>query len=404
MSFCRRPRKIDLLEARWRGLNEVDRRRAHRLLYAWLRERGRAAVFIQPRLARKTRLETVTLLELAVVELQISAGDRHPAVVDHAVSAARELLSRSESRLVNALLRRILPQLQKDWPSLRHSHPDWLVQRWIREFGEESVEALLRWNQRDAEWTVRLSPAASAPEDWQETPWPPFYRVASPGREAALKLVQEGLAYIQDPFTRHPVELALAHAPRRVLDLCAAPGGKTRALLDHPMAAQLETIVAVDLPGERLDRLRENLSASPHGERVQVIGADVAKLTAKELRAAAAPVSFDCVILDVPCSNTGVIRRRPDVRWVLDPGRITELAALQVRLLENAARFVAPGASLIYSTCSIEAEENAQVVEGFLRAHPGFRLRESRMSLPWQDAHDGGGAFHLTRHPAKGSS
>ncbi len=398
VDFRRNPAKIDSIEAGWSDLPQPVRRRAHRLVYAWLRERGRAEALLAVYLQRPPRLPAVTLLELAVAEMLVTAPDRHPAVVDHAVSAARQILSQPESRLANAVLRKVAADLTKAPPALVHSHPPWLVERWQKAFGRENTEHLLRWNQEEAEWLVRLVPGTPVPEEWHATPWPGFHRVEVPHRSAALALVDEGKAYVQDPFTRHPVDLAMGSGPATVLDLCAAPGGKTRAVLDSRGSSSLTSVVAVDLPGPRLGRLRENVARSPRHDLVRIIGADVRQLQPDSPVLGGSPSAYDAVILDVPCSNTGVIRRRPDVRWLIRPENLAALVETQRILLKRAAAFVAPDGSLIYSTCSLEQEENARQIEWFLQEHPDFTLTASHLSLPWRDHHDGGAAFRLTRH------
>jgi 16S rRNA (cytosine967-C5)-methyltransferase len=152
-------------------------------------------------------------------------------------------------------------------------------------------------------------------------------------------------------------------------------------------------LVAVDLPGDRLRRLRENLSRAPGIDAV-AIGADIRRGLPAHLAKSGLPAEFPAVLLDAPCSNTGVIRRRVDVKWRLEEADIGRHARLQLALLSAASRFVAEGGSLVYSTCSVEPEENEGVAKAFLEG-PGrrFSLRARDLARPWIAGHDGGAAF-----------
>ena len=155
-------------------------------------------------------------------------------------------------------------------------------------------------------------------------------------------------------------------------------------------------LVAVDLPGPRIERLKENLSRVT-GMEVALVQADALENLAVTLREHRLPDAYGAVLLDVPCSNTGVMRHRVDVKWRLQAGDFKKHPQQQLSLLHSAARLVSPGGRLVYSTCSIDAEENAHVVQTFLASKAGgpFTLEKSVVSLPWTDGHDGGGAFLL---------
>lgn len=391
-AFSTHPRKAEELEQGWSETDNMTRRRAHRLLQAWIRERGLMREAMRPFLRRPPRPAVQTFLELAATELSISDEERHPAIVHHAVEASKTLLSKGESGLVNAIMRRLAKMRPK--VNLRFSHPAWLVERWEHQFGLEATAELLAWNQKEAPTYIRWAARSDPPENLIPTQWPEFFSIEGT-LSSILPAVEKGEAYIQDPFSRHPVHLALEGSPLHTLDLCAAPGGKSRALLDagHPDMH----LLAVDLPGLRAERLRENLAAAPAPDRVKIFTADVCTLRTEDLVANGHPAFYDAVVLDVPCSNTGVIGRRPDVRWVLKPNTITDLLPLQAQLLDAAARWVAPGGKLVYSTCSLEAEENEEQITAFLQRHPDFEAGEPRLSRPWIDGHDGGAAFPLTR-------
>jgi 16S rRNA (cytosine967-C5)-methyltransferase len=157
-------------------------------------------------------------------------------------------------------------------------------------------------------------------------------------------------------------------------------------------------LVAVDLPGARIDRLKENLSRIA-GVDVALVQADILENIVMNLREHRLPESFDAVLLDVPCSNTGVMRHKVDVKWRLQPGDFKKHPQQQLSLLHASARLVTPGGRLVYSTCSIDAEENEHVVRAFLAGKAGgpFKLVRSQLSYPWKDGYDGAAAFLLQR-------
>lgn len=394
--FQRKPFKVEGLPVSPGSGGVLERRRAHRLLYGFLRWRDSLRKVIEPWLKRRPRPRLEALLLLAAYELADARASARPAIVHHAVGLAKRHLSMGEARLANAILRRFADlALTTADLSNESAHPSWLVERWRGEFGNEATEELLEWNQREPKLYACREGGDRPPDSWKPTPWPSYFDVTDvpwPELQAALSARR---AYIQDPFARHPVEL-MAPAPGEViLDGCAAPGGKSRGLLRAWSGGG--QLIAVDLPGPRLARLRENLDEAGGAVKVTVFPADLTTLTAGDLVVAGIPTEFDGVLIDAPCSNTGVLARRPDVRYHLTPEQIRELSLLQGTILATAARLVRAGGRLVYSTCSLESEENEAVVDAFLAAHPDFVLRESRPSRPWIDAHDGGGAFLLTR-------
>ncbi|PWU06016.1 MAG: RNA methyltransferase, partial [Verrucomicrobia bacterium] len=159
-------------------------------------------------------------------------------------------------------------------------------------------------------------------------------------------------------------------------------------------------LVAVDLPGARIGRLRENLEKLRKRKNIKytIIEKDVKDLSLGYFESLNLPDVYDVVVLDAPCSNTGVLRRRVDAKWRLEEKDITRMADIQFELLVKSALFVKPGGRLVYSTCSIEREENMGVVEKFINQHgEEFELKKSIVSYPWMERHDGGGGFLLIR-------
>jgi 16S rRNA (cytosine967-C5)-methyltransferase len=294
------------------------------------------------------------------------------------------------------------------------SHPAWLVKNWLAQFGPESTRALLEWNQQPApvyaRWrgfsvqpTDRTAPDEGSPPPpfLKPTQWPGMFEVESGRWSQVEPLLKSGKLYLQDPSTRIPVDLLAPKPGENVIDLCAAPGGKSLLIADTITSGRL---VAVDLPldpekpSSRLDRLKEHLSRA-NGVDVALVQADVLNHPAMALREHRLPEQYDAVLLDVPCSNTGVMRHRVDVKWRLQPGDFKKHPQQQLSMLHSAARLVAPGGRIVYSTCSIDAEENEHIVQAFLASKAGgpFKLERSSLSYPWTSGHDGAGAFLLRR-------
>ncbi len=388
----------------------ADRGPAQNLFYAAVRHWRRVDEAVRPLIERAPRVRLLALLAIAGAELIEHAEAAVAVVVDNAVEQAKRLLSEPESRLVNAVLRRAAPAL-RDAPvpgadagpeelASFFSHPTWLVRRWVNEFGPEAARKLLEWNQSTARVHLRWRAAHPPPAGLEPTQWPEWHGLAHGHWADIQAALAAGDCYLQDPATRLAPTLAAPVAGETWLELCAAPGGKTLQLADRMGAGR---IVAVDRPGGRMKRFEENIARwRAAGLRTEVIpvGADALALTGGELGARGLPVEFDGVFIDVPCSNTGVIRHRVDAKWRLKPDDFAQLAEVQRRMLTAAARFVRPGGRLVYSTCSLEPEENAEVIQDFLasEAGAGFVLGHTAIGRPWEHAHDGAGAFEMRRN------
>lgn len=359
----------------------------------------------QPLLQKKPRERVEAVLLVAGFELTQEPTERHPKVVHHAVESAKTLVEPGELRFLNAVLRQIPGRLETIRASAdlaaRYSHPDWLVGHWVAIFGAAATEGLLRWNQDIPPLYLKCAELPKpSPAGLSPTPWPDFYGVdtKTDWKANVLPLIETGKAYFKDPSTRHAPELLAGQPGEQVLDLCAAPGGKA-----FDIAQQLQgsgRIVCVDRAGPRIARLGENLDRiRATGVETAIVEADLTELSKDDFLSQNLPTAYDAVMLDAPCSNTGVIQRRTDVKWRLQPEDIAACTKLQQQLIHSAARFVRPGGRLVYSTCSIEPSENRELVEAFLASKSGaaFRLVDERIALPWVCGHDGASAFLLQR-------
>jgi 16S rRNA (cytosine967-C5)-methyltransferase len=417
----RRERLDALLETLPRTLAGAERARCQHLTMGVIRHFGRIDSALAKLIAHPPRFSTRAVLFIAGFELIEATQDgddgRVAKIVHHAVEQTKTLASPAEARLVNAVVRKLAGPMGRAAPTLNvdpaelgdyFSHPAWLVRSWLAQFGADGTRALLEWNQRPAPIYARWRAAAlagEAPAILKPTPWPGILEV-TPGHWSEIEpLLRAGKLYLQDPATRIPVELLAPRAGETALDLCAAPGGKSLLIADAmaaggpaPVPASPGRLVAVDLPTARLERLKENL-ARITGLEVALVQADLLENISMILREHGLPDTYDAVLLDVPCSNTGVMRHRVDVKWRLQPGDFKKHPQQQLSLLHAAARLVAPGGRIVYSTCSIDTEENDHVVRAFLASKAGgpFTLEKSVVSLPWVAGHDGGGAFLLRK-------
>ncbi len=313
-----------------------------------------------------------------------------------AVNETVQLAGRARP-LVNAILRRsireeqtLTQQIVNAPIDVRFSHPETLVTRWRAHFEEKNTERLCVWNNEPAEMFVRtnelkvtrgelLSSAEASPLEH-----PLMLRV----EKLPLPWIMQGLCYVQDPSTLAACELLDPQPGETVLDACAAPGGKTSYLAQ--LMRNEGSILACDASARRLGRLEHNLRRlGVENTRTQLVD---------WLRAPKGlPQKFDRILLDAPCSNTGVIRRRVDVRWRLSPGEFLRMQGEQIALLRALFSLLHKGGILVYSTCSIEPEENEEIVARVNREIPELEFVESRQTLPFRDEIDGAFAAKFRR-------
>jgi 16S rRNA (cytosine967-C5)-methyltransferase len=370
------------LERRASALDGRDRRWIQELVYGMLRRRGwidhALAARVRGGLARLDG-DLADLIRLGAYQLLEMGSVPAYAAIAQTVELGKQRHGLGASKLVNAVLRRLdreratlgadLPTDPVEALSVEFSHPRWLVARWASRFGPEATRALLEANNREAPvilrpWGVvreqleaKLEAAGLRIEDAPLTG--DSIRVVGPVNLAELAPFAQGECFVQDPAATLVTRYAAIAAGATVADLCSAPGGKTVEL-----ARTAALVVSADLSASRLERL-------------------VATKRRLDL-ANVSPVAFDArqpgirrvdaVLVDAPCTGTGTFRRHPDARWRLRMSDLAVTAMMQRDILRAAARLVAPGGLLIYSTCSLEPEENEAQVEAFLAAHAGWRL------------------------------
>ena len=332
-------------------------------------------------------------LRLGLYQLRFLTRIPQSAAVNESVNLAYEARLRSAANFINAVLRRATREPDYDPAtqaaselerlSIAASHPAWLVERWIKFFGASEVESFAQANNLTPPVAFRLNSLRANPEEVLERLRaagveakpsriaPEAWRVEGSGGGVAVSsllrtLVSEGAIYMQDEASQLVAHVLGARAGERVLDVCAAPGSKTThiAALSNDRAS----VVAGDIYAHRLRTLGES-AARQNLENVRLIAYDAEK---SPLPFAAG--AFRRVLVDAPCTGTGTLRHNPEIRWRITPADIAELAARQRRILAHAAQTVGSGGRLVYSTCSVEPEENEEVVAAFLETHPAFKL------------------------------
>jgi 16S rRNA (cytosine967-C5)-methyltransferase len=306
------------------------------------------------------RVETALLLGAAQIFF-LNVPDH--AAVDLAVRVAQtDRRAAPFAGLINAVLRRLTREGAARLATLDPSAldaPDWLMARWTAAYGDATARVIVAANSQEPALDVT---AKNDPEYWAaklggRVLATGSVRLVAPGVVSALPGFAEGAWWVQDAAAALPARLMGDIRGRRVADLCAAPGGKTAQLI---LAGA--KVTAVDRAPARLQRLRENLARL--ALEAEIVCADIEEWTAEP---------FDAVLLDAPCSSTGTIRRHPDVAWLKEADDIVNLSRLQRRLLDRAVALTKPGGTLIYCTCSLEPEENENVIADLLAREPAMR-------------------------------
>jgi 16S rRNA (cytosine967-C5)-methyltransferase len=422
-AICTDLRRGDMLdpvfEHRTAQLDARDRRWTQELVYGMLRRRSwiDAVLFARVRggLARLDP-DLIDLLRLGVYQMVCMGSVPAYAAIAQTVELAKERHGMGASKLANAVLRRVdrehddlapeIPGDPIDALALSYSHPRWLVARWVARWGAEETQRLLAMNNSEAPLVVR--PYGIGAEQLEATlegagvgvAEVPLVRDSIELRSGVslpeLGAFRQGLFFVQDPGATLVTKYAAITPGSTVADLCAAPGGKALEL-----SAEAASVIAMDRNERRMRRLRENI-ARVEAKNVHALVADARHPAVAEA---------DAVIVDVPCTGTGTFRRHPDARWRLRISDLAVMSALQRGILRSAASVVKPGGLLIYSTCSLEPEENDAQVESFLAESgdwslepppdgtvPGAVLDAGRLRvLPQRHGMDGAFAARLRR-------
>lgn len=382
----------DLLHsATYERLSTADHALATELVMGVLRWRSRLDDEIATASSQAlSRLDVEILIALRIALYQFRWLDRVPqrAALNESVELVKRARKPSAAPFVNAVLRKLSTSVpQTSQPSAEETphfspeklardfaHPLWLVGRWAQEYGLASAQRICQYNQSIPKTAIRLrSPNAEAQLKQEGITVTPANllvsaRCVEAGDITKSRAFRAGQIAIQDEASQ--LVAALVGSGSNILDCCAAPGGKTLTMADRNPGAR---ITAVELHPHRARLLKRLLQGAHSGARIQIVAGDAQRL----------PVSqrFDRVLADVPCSGTGTLARNPEIKWRLTPDDLRELQARQVAILRSALAHVAPGGRLVYSTCSLEKEENEDVIEKALEGNDPFRLLDCRAEL-----------------------
>ncbi len=370
-------------------------------------------------------------IRIGTYELIYSPATAEYSIVNEAVEDAKAITGKKQTGFVNAVLRQITRHLTNrqillseanakrtmpqtlltgcefdscllpdpktspaDYFSTAFSLPKWLIADWLTEFGLEKTRQICFASNRKPSIYIRPNRLKTTIQeiaekfrqagiDFEISTDESMLKIKSPRTVAKLPGFAEGLFSVQDMTASQPLRLLEPQPTQTILDLCAAPGVKTTQLAE--LTGDKAKIIATDINSKRLEKVKENIT------RLRLNSISV--VAYEDLRRKAAEIgSFDAILLDVPCSNTGVLAKRPEVRYRIKPKAIQDLTKTQSKLLEAAATMIKPQGKICYSTCSIKASENNKPVRQFLQKCPNFKLESEQLTLPSAAGfdHDGG--------------
>ncbi len=381
-------------------LTRSDRAFALELFYGVLRNLSLLDFWIGCLRLSRVERDVRDLVRLGLYQLFLLKTPEHAAVHETV-----ELAPQKQRPVINGVLRaatrhrsELVARANQQPLFVRTSHPQFLVERWQQHFGDEHAKALCNWNNRPASIYGRINRIRIDPKaflrlyaDSRPLPDNPDFVELNALPVAAL---ESGHCYIQDPSTLLACQLLAPKPEEKILDACAAPGGKTSYLAQ--LMQNRGTLIACDRAPKRLQILKDNLLRLG-ATIVRPIRHDWTRDNLPKEIASIAP--FDRVLVDAPCTNTGVIRRRVDVRWRLRPEDFSKMPNEQFIITRAVLPLIKPGGILVYSTCSLEWEENEIVVDRLVAEMQGLRSDTERDSLPFRDGFDGAFAAKLTVAP-----
>lgn len=382
---------LDVLLDDLRESNAPERAAVSDLLFEYFRHKG----FIDGLITKHAKHERVRqdmrlIVACAATQIFFQTGIAPESAVNVAVDTGKQLRGPGGGGFVNAMLRSFLRDKSFKHDDIPVSFPVELKVRWEECFGRDKMKEMtgffasnppLTFRLRDESARAELEAAGAIPVkglDFLESTGFQFYSMKNPAPLFSGNYLEKARIYIQDPATAMAFSL-LDEAPKGyLLDCCAAPGGKAVMLSDLCDPATVKLTVC-DKSQKRLMQMNRNL---------QRAGVRCRSLTADAIEPPFSPNTFDFILADVPCTNSGVFRRRPDAPWRFSQCRLIDTVKLQTRLLDSLARILKINGQLLYSTCSIEPEEDLKQAENFVLAHPNFEIVKSRLLLPGE-SHDG---------------
>ncbi|MBN2008939.1 16S rRNA (cytosine(967)-C(5))-methyltransferase RsmB [candidate division KSB1 bacterium] len=377
-------------------LSDSDRRLVHEIVNGTIRQSKKIqwaiTQFFQGKYHKAP--EAVRLvLEISFYQILFLTKLPHYAVINEAVSIIKKQNGQFWANKVNAILRNLIRHPEQiDRPAneiqdvetiaIQFSHPEWMIERWVNRFGVENVKSLCAANNRSPDITLRVNTLKTNRDDVRiklhefgiiargSDYLPESIIINQMNHQVQHELLLPGLVAVQDESASMVTRLLDPQPGELVYDLCAAPGGKTTHISER--AGDSCFVVAVDAQNSRLKRVKENV------QRLGIVNCALVQADARYFEAKAA----DKVLLDVPCSGLGVLAKRVDLRWRRSLDDIKNISTIQEQILEHASLLVKPDGVIVYSTCTIEPDENEKIVESFLARHPEFTLENPVRWLP----------------------
>jgi len=387
-------------------LSSQDKALATEIVYGTLTHEILLHYWLTPYFQGRIKNWVKILLTMTLYQIVYLEKIPNYAAINEAVGIAKGRGGEFNAKIVNAILRKAtFPDGLRSTDEIteiperlatQHSHPTWLVRLWISQFGKNRTEAILRSNNERARMTLRtnmtrtnrnalISRLAREGVATLEGELCKSAILVTAGNALLADSFKDGLFYVQDEASMLP---AIALAPTKhahVLDVCAAPGGKTLQLAE--MVGDLGLVYAHDIYAHKIDRLKENAS------RLGINNVEASVCWAHELEKQHEPASFDYILVDAPCSGLGILRRHPEAKLTKKPADLDAIIQIQQEILGSSAKFLKPGGRLIYSTCTINRKENQRQIEEFLLAHEDFELEasfKSRMPTILKDNFENG--------------
>lgn len=399
------------------ALSDDDKRLAYELVSGVIRHRDTLDTLITWYSTSKAKMSNHVRNLARIGIYQIKFCDRIPdfASVNETVNLANQCGQKKSAGFINALLRSIIrsPEIESQHKrglsvvghmAYKHSHPEWLIKRWLNQFDKERLKKICVFNNIKAPLVIRINPLKTSLKQQQAllsdagiscepSPiHPQCLRVYHAGNITLLPGYNEGFFFVQDDTPATLIDLMPVTADSRILDMCAAPGGKTCATA---LKLPGTNIIAIDKTSDKIALIQS--SARRLGiDTISAFAADAA--SPESLNTVLGNSTFNRIIVDAPCSNTGVLRKRPEARWRLKPDDFKRLPKLQMRILETVSPYLTRGGLLLYMTCSIDAAENNELVQKFTAGHPDYGVVVEHLHVPSSPASgDGGYAALITR-------
>ncbi len=389
------------------------------------RERHQATEYVQGILRRRSYLDFLigefssvpveelelmfkNIIRLGMYDLLFMDGTPDHAAINEPVEIAKNRIGQRSGDMANAILRRVQREMatlpkpaMKDRTKLiatTFSHPEWMVERYVSRFGEREAFQLMQANNHRPDYFLRVNELRTKPEnfklrleksgvEFEESDWlPGYYKVHSVVEARTKGWFEKGLCQVQDIAAGFAPTILDPKPGEFVYDLCAAPGTKTIVL--SGLMQNEGTIVSVDISASRIAKIAENC---------EKYGADNVKIQRADIIEERFKLA-DAVLLDAPCTGTGVLSKRADLRWKRTPQELADIIKKQAELLDAAANMVSKGGRLVYSTCSIEPEENMEQIHNFLKEYDNFELQPLDDYLPEEVLSEDGLSYQTYPH------